>query len=67
MVDAILQARHEEAAHSHGSGLTEAEQLETLRDPYTSAPKYAWITVVVLASIVALFGLANLSDRKSVV
>lgn len=57
----ILQARHEEAAHSHGSGLTEAEQLETLRDPYASAPKYAWITAVVIGSIIALFGLANLS------
>lgn len=57
MATAILQARHD----AHGSGLTEAEELETLRDPYNQAPKYAWITVVVLASIIAFFGLANLS------
>lgn len=59
MSASILQARHD--THGHGSGLTEAEQLETLRDPYASSPKYAWITAVVIGSIIAFFGLANLS------
>jgi hypothetical protein len=48
-------------AHAHGSGLTEAESLETLRDPYEDAPKYAWITAVVIGAIIGVFGLARLS------
>jgi lysylphosphatidylglycerol synthetase-like protein (DUF2156 family) len=55
----FLQARHDPAAH--GSTLTEAEQLETLRDPYSESPKYAWITAAVLGSLIALFALANVS------
>lgn len=41
--------------------LTEAEKLELLRDPYSESPKYAWITATILCSIIAIFGLANMS------